>query len=281
MATSGSSDWTQTRDNIIQQIGEKVGMIEEGGTPNADQIVLISRELNQFVKWLQVVHQVKLWKLSKATKTFSAPSEVTGTDSNVYTCIRSHTSSADNKPVTGDDWTTYWKLKGSTGGVWATSTAYTSTGDFTDSDDIIGIEKAFIRKNNTDIPVEIIGRHEYHEIPNKVDFGDPNRLWFDNLLTDTIYIHPLVEDTDDVVLHYEKILRIEDFDAAGNTGDFPVHWIAPIVWSVAHDVGITYKLPVSELRDIERKAERYLTGILNVSTKEQAEYIRISPRRSR
>jgi hypothetical protein len=278
MATSGSSDWTLTRDSIIKQILDILGVIAEGADPTAEQISTVSRALNQYIKYLQVVHHIKIWKLESATKTFSAASEVTGTDSNIYTCTKSHTSSADNKPVTGDDWTSYWTKKGSTGGVWATSTAYTSTGDFTDSDDVIGIETAFLRKNDNDREIEVIGRKEYARIPNKNDFGDPNVIWFDNKYSPTIFVHPLVEDTDDVVIHYEKILRIEDFDAAGNTPDFPVEWIAPIVWQVAHDVSFIYKQPIAEQREIKRKADEYLASILN-STQEQAEYLRISPRR--
>lgn len=281
MATSGSSNWTQTRDNMIQQILEKVGAIEIGASPTAEQIVNASTELNQFMKWLQVVHDVKLWKLEWAQKIFSSPSEVTGTDSEVYTCILSHTSSADTKPITGDNWTTYWKKKGSTGGTWVTSTAYTSAGDFTDSSDLIAIENAYIRKNNTDTEVEVIGNNEYASISNKIDFGDPIRIHFDNKLSPTIYVYPQVEDVDDVVLHYQKVMRIEDVDSAADNPDFPVHWIAPIVWNVVHDLGMgTYKLPIGELREIKRKADEYLTGIL-FSTREHSQVMRISPRRRR
>jgi hypothetical protein len=273
--SSGSSDWTQTRDDIINQILQKVGALEEGGTASAEQIALVSTELNQFVKWLQVVHQIKLWKLEWGTKTFSAPSEVT-IDDVIYTCTRSHTSATSNNPLIGDDGSTYWRIKGTTGGVWAADTAYYSTGDFLDATDLIGIEKAYIRKNNIDRPVEVVGSASYAEISNKTSFGDPITIFFDNKLTPTIFLYPQVEDVDDVVVHYQKILRIDDFDVASNTPDFPVHWIAPIVWSVAHDVGIIYKLPSQELRDIEKKADKYLGGILD-STKEYAEFMRISP----
>jgi hypothetical protein len=280
MATSGSSNWTQTRDNIIYQVADIVGITEEGSTPNAAQISLISRQLNQFIKWLQAVHHVKIWKHEWAQKIFSAPSEVTGTDSNIYTCIRSHTSSSDNKPITGDNWTTYWKKKGSTGGSWVTSTAYTSSGDFTDSSDLIGITQAYIRKNDTDKEVEVISNFEYASLPNKTDFGDPIRINFDGKLSPTIFVNPQVEDTDEVVLHYEKIMRIEDFDASGNTPDFPVHWIDPVVWKVAHKVGIIYKIPVQELREIKREADELLSSIL-FSTQEHVTSMRIMPRRRR
>jgi hypothetical protein len=277
--SSGSSDWTQTRDNMIQQILEKT-ILAEGETANADQKVLVSRELNQYVKWLGVVHDVKLWKLEMDHKKFSAPDEVTGTDSLVYTCIRSHTSSSDNKPVTGDDWMGYWKQTGSTGGVWATSTAYYSTGDFTDATDLIGIERAYIRKNNIDREVEVVSGREYSKVSNKTYFGDPIMIYFDKRLSPTIFLHPQVEDYDDVTLFYEKIMRIEDFDVAGNTPDFPTHWIAPIVWNVAYDVGIIYDLAPSKLALLKRRADEYLAGVLDSNT-EYSEFMRIIPNRRR
>jgi len=55
-----------------------------------------------------------------------SPSEVTGTDANIYTCIRDHTSSAATKPITGSNWAFYWELSGLTGGVWADATSYSA-----------------------------------------------------------------------------------------------------------------------------------------------------------
>ena len=58
------------------------------------------------------------------TDILGASSEVTGTDSNIYTCVVDHVATTENKPVTGDDWGAYWRLGGSTGGTWTASTAY-------------------------------------------------------------------------------------------------------------------------------------------------------------
>lgn len=55
-----------------------------------------------------------------------SPSEVTGTDSNIYTCIRGHTSSLTDKPITGSNWAFYWEKAGLTGGVWAVTTSYSA-----------------------------------------------------------------------------------------------------------------------------------------------------------
>lgn len=57
----------------------------------------------------------------------NSQSEVIGTDSNNYRCIRSHTSDTDlNKPITGDNYLYYWELGGSSGSAWANSTDYTA-----------------------------------------------------------------------------------------------------------------------------------------------------------
>jgi len=50
--------------------------------------------------------------------------EVTGTDSNIYTCKATHEAAAANKPITGGSWSTYWELTGSTGGTWEEGKEY-------------------------------------------------------------------------------------------------------------------------------------------------------------
>ncbi len=66
-----------------------------------------------------------LYLTAKRGTGISTASEVTGTDANIYTCTISHTSAASNRPITGADYASYWVAGGSTGGVWASGTAYT------------------------------------------------------------------------------------------------------------------------------------------------------------
>ncbi len=53
--------------------------------------------------------------------------EVIGTDSNDYFCHENHTSTDDDKPITGVNYPLYWTATGGTGdgSVWASGTAYT------------------------------------------------------------------------------------------------------------------------------------------------------------
>ena len=58
--------------------------------------------------------------------TVNTQSVVTGTNSTIYRCIRSHTADSTNRPITGANYLLYWEAGGSSPSVWATSTQYTA-----------------------------------------------------------------------------------------------------------------------------------------------------------
>jgi hypothetical protein len=53
-------------------------------------------------------------------------SVVTGTDAATYRCIKSHTATTDNRPVTGANYLLYWEAGGSGPATWAADTEYTA-----------------------------------------------------------------------------------------------------------------------------------------------------------
>ena len=98
MPSSGSGNFDLTRNELLASALRKVGAIAQGESALAEQITEASEALNVLTKNLE---GFRLWKREWWTKTFSAASEVTGTDALIYTCIRSHTSSTADKPITG------------------------------------------------------------------------------------------------------------------------------------------------------------------------------------
>ena len=56
----------------------------------------------------------------------NSQSVVTGTDTVVYKCIRSHTADSTNHPITGANYLLFWTAGGAGPSVWTTGTAYTS-----------------------------------------------------------------------------------------------------------------------------------------------------------
>ena len=257
MTTSGSFDWQLSRDQIITAALQKLGVVQsgDGNAPTANQITDAATALNLMVKSWQN-KGVFLWTVEWVTKTLSASSQVTGTDGSVYTCIRSHTSAASNKPVTGANWATCWRLRGSTGGAWTTATSYSSVGDFAVEADTIGIEQAFLRNNYyADTPIQIISRPRFMEITDKSAEGQPSYLFYDGRLSPQIFLWPIPNDTTDV-LHVLRVRMLEDFDAAANNADFPVRWLRALVYGLAADLADDYKRPIDEFDRLFAKAEK-------------------------
>lgn len=221
MATSGSYDWSLTANDIINEALEDLRVIVPGGTPASAVTTSSLAVLNRITKALSV-KGIRIWSIDWVQKTFSAASEVTGTDGEIYTCILSHTSASANRPITGANYTTYWVQSGSSGGTWVTSTSYTSTGDFDADAQTLNVLQAFIREGSTDSLLYVGSMDDYFKISDKTIDGKPTALYFNKLLTGHIYLYPQPHFSDyaDYVLHYLRESKLEDFDSVGNDPDF-------------------------------------------------------------
>jgi hypothetical protein len=253
MASSGSSDFDLTRVDIINAALRKVGAVAQGESATAEMLSQGSDALNVITKNLE---GFRLWTRQWWTKTFSAASEVTGTDALVYTCIRSHTSADADKPITGANYKSYWKQTGSTGGVWATSTAYSAIGEFQFDADVIGMDKAFLRYSGYDIPLAIRGFAEYMEVPTKDDFGEPSILFVEDIIRKKGYLWPQPINTN-YILNVLVYTKLEDFDAANNNPDFLTKWLQFLIYAVAADLGPEYGINIAQQRLLDGKAELY------------------------
>jgi hypothetical protein len=252
MATSGSTNWTITRNEIVTRSLRIVGAISTENSPTANQLTTGVEALNAMIKAWQT-DDIFLWTRDWETKTFTASSEVTGTDGNIYECIRSHTSGSSTKPITGADYTTYWYKRGTTGGTWYTSTSYSSIGDFDVASDTLDIEKAFIRDNDSDTNVDIVSFAKYLDVYQKFNTGKPYMMALDKQLTPKVYLyHP--PDITTYVLHYLRVRKLEDFDASTNNPDFPVKWINAIIWGLADELSDEYGLGIVERQRISKKS---------------------------
>lgn len=274
MATSGSINYTRTRDQIIKRALRIVGVLAQGDLPSAEQTAESSEALNSMVKGWQG-DGLRLWEVQWETETLTAASEVTGSDSSVYTCIRNlAVSAASHKPVTGADWTTYFIKRGSTGGAWANDTAYNAIGHIAVTD-VLGITEAFWRDDSNDTPLHIMSRAEFMELTNKAEFGTPSKLYLDmsSLTSPAIFLWPQPDVTvaSDLTetLHYNAIKRLEDFDAGSDTPDFDVKWIEALTFNLAYKLAYEYQLPRSEKIDIAAEASR----LLEIATADSTEYI--------
>jgi len=253
MVTSGSSDFDLTRTQILNSGLRKVGAIAQGESALPDMLTEASEALNVFVKNLNN-EGLRLWKREWWTKTFTAASEVTGTDALIYTCIRSHTSAATDRPITGANYKSYWKQTGTTGGGWVIATAYSAIGEFQFDADVIGVEKAFLRYAGADIPLSIPSFSEYLDISSKDDFGQPSILSVEQTARFKGYLWPQPNNTD-YILNVLQYTKLEDYDAAGDTSDFYQKWMRYLIFQLSADLGPEYALMMERQSYFDIKAE--------------------------
>jgi hypothetical protein len=254
MATSGSYNFKMQRDGIIAAALRKLGVLGRGQTPNDNQITEGAVSLNVLVKKLQGIG-VGLWALEWVTRTLTASTERTGTDGEVYTCIRGHVSATGDKPITGADFAKYWYKKGSTGGVWSAGATYRSIGDFDLDLNTLWVEKAFIRRANSDHDVDVRSMKDYLAEITKYPTGLTSRMMLDrNFEAMHAYLLPQPDKVTDV-LHYQKYTILQDMNSGPDNPDFPPMWLDVLIFGLAHSLAFEYpSVPTSVRRDLRDEA---------------------------
>jgi hypothetical protein len=109
---------------------------------------------------------------------------------------------------------------------------------------VIGIDKAYLRINNFDDPVEVISYQDYNEIRDKTADGDPTCVALNGRITPTLYVWPV--PTQSRTLFYTAVVKLKDFDTAAGNPDFPVHYIEVLVYGLASRLADELGLPISE-----------------------------------
>jgi len=261
LATSGSFNWDQTRNQIVTDALRTVGAIDQEGSPSAAQLSNGCEALNSIVKNLQTMG-LGLWAREWTTAALTASTMLTHNAVN-YICVRSHTSSAagavGDEPGVGNDWETFWMVGGTGGGAWATATAYNAIGDFVPASDTIFIEEAFIRRNNFDHPMRVVRYADYLTgVGAKYSTGLPSVLTFNNsLASPVVLMSPQSESASDIV-NYLRYRKLEDFDAAADNPDSPASWVELLVFALARRISPQYGLPLEERYYLGREANRLL-----------------------
>lgn len=113
---------------------------------------------------------------------------------------------------------------------------------------ILDIQKAFVRRDDTDYPVEVITMQNYFSEPSKDDVGLAQRVAFKpDILLPEIYVWPVPDNSTDE-LHTLQVRKLYDFDASGDYADFQSRWMQALIWSLAAELAPEYGVPV-EIQD--------------------------------
>lgn len=294
MATSGSVNLTVTRDDIISEALQVIGVLEEGGTPNANQLSDSARSLNILAKsWM--ADGLHLWKnraivvfpvatqsryvlkpsggdracyLDDYVKTEIATAASSGATSISVDSITDMAAS-DVIGVEQDDGTIHWTtISGSPSGTTITlasgltdeaavdNNVYTYTTAITWKP--LQVPHAYTRTDdNIDIPVIIISKDEYSDLSSKsTATGRINQIYIDPQRDSLeINVWPVPSTSDvDKVLVLWAQMPFEDFDAASDEMDFPLEWGRALVWSLAADLAFKYGIEYKRAITLQQKA---------------------------
>jgi hypothetical protein len=288
MTTSGSVDFSVSRNQIIEAAAKEIGVLSESETPSGVLVSDFSLRLNSWTKSL-MAQGAKLWAMKQATlflaegtasyllgatgthctnsyiQTTLSTDEALGSTSLSLTSTTGMAAS-DNIGIVLDDGTIHWTtISGAPGApttiaVGLASAATSGNVVFTYTTKInrpqrIDTESSYWHSiAGNDTPITIGSRSEYARRTNKTSQGKIVEAFYDPQLTNgTLYVWPTPDDATDVLkFWYERI--IEDFDASTNTPDFAIEWAESLILGLAARMAPSYQIRGQELKMIEDRA---------------------------
>jgi hypothetical protein len=113
--------------------------------------------------------------------------------------------------------------------------------------------------SSVDIPLEVVSRQEYMDIPNKGLQAPPLIAYYDPLVANgVLYVWPTGSTGNtSITLTFQRY--IEDFDAQGNTPDLPPEWHLALVYQLALVLAQSYmgKIP----QELKMQADMILSAV--------------------
>lgn len=288
MATSGSIDFSVSRDDIVTEAMELMGVLAEGQTPNSDQLTSMSRTLNMMIKMWQAsglnlfaVQKLYVY-LEKSKKEYdigtSATAHVsteynrtTTTAAGVATDLTINLTSVDGLAISDyigvklDDGTMHWTTVGGIASLVVTiddalpsamSSDVTVFFYTTKANRPMKVENVIVTESisGNDTPIWTISRQEYIDLANKTASGRVNQVYYDPQIgAGLLSVWP----TTDVVDSYLTLWvqrTLEDFDSATDTPDFPQEWYFPLATNLAAISCPKYGVPRTNRDYIRRMA---------------------------
>lgn len=293
MATSGSVDFSVSRDEIITTALQDIGKLARNQSPSQSDLTLCSRKLNMIVKQWQgrtdFSPGFKMWTRKRgtlflqknqykyslgatgdhATTSFvEASLEVaaSATDSTIDISSISGMLSADNIGIVLDSGSVHWTtINGAPAGNTVTltdampsssavgRTVWTYT---TKIDKPLEILLAYMRDaSGDDSPLSPITLDEYEAIPDKDALGDPVEYYYEKQLSNgDVYFDSAIDDVTNT-FKFVFLRPIEDFDSQDDTPDFPQEYYRLLSYQLAIDISPSFKVSVTpELQALRDEA---------------------------
>ena len=289
MSTSGSIDFTATRDEIIEGAFSLCGAKDPTEALSAEYLTIGTRALNLYIKalmtkapqlWRQTEgvlflnedqqsyslgtggdHSAKLDDLFSTTLSAAASSAAT---SITLTSV-SGLAVSDKIGIAQDDgtrhWTTVATIVGSTvtlasGLTDDAASGLTVYGYTTLLERPVRLYNLRRRQGTTEIPVDLVSRSEYFEQPTKAAEGKIVLAYYSpQLSAGKLYVWPTADTAaDQLRFTYER--TFEDMDSALNNFDMPIEAVEMIKYGLAVRIGPEIGAPMEIMRTLKAESEQ-------------------------
>lgn len=267
MATSGSYDALYTRNEIITEALELIGVLEVGETANADDVASCARTLNMMVKFWQS-RGIAIWRnteiyvfLQEDTASYTlgptgtSPATESFTKTEIATAGSSGASTITVDSITGisasdvigvelDDGTLQWTtVNGAPSGTTVTLTDALTDDVSVDANVFAytsGIQRPLFitearlhQDSGTEIPVRIRARNDYMALSTKTTPGKASMCYYNPKTADgVLYVWPVANSVKDYLVLTAR-MPIADFDSSSDDPDFPQEWMLPLSYNLA------------------------------------------------
>ena len=293
MATSGSSDYNRTAQQLFRGALRLLGVIQSGESPSHEEERDGIESLELMIKSLQGMGY-RLWTFSEGTLFLTLGTDSYQIPNSRFVSDFRQAASTDDAPsgattievgsiagISDGDvlgirlrfdaihWTT---VSGNPAGATLTfadaiPSAVGSGADvfaYTESTDLITVKPLRIedirrRISNQDTPIIEYGREDYFMLPNKINRGTPTQYYYQPLVSSgKLYVWPTGDSVDET-LKITYIRPIQDFDNPGNTPDLPQEWLEALKYQLALRLAPEYGVPVRP--DVYAMAEGLLDSV--------------------
>lgn len=297
MATSGSTNFTSTRNDLIYDALRRINAIGENETPSAYDLQLANRVLNRMVKdWEQ--DGIHLWKKSQATlflqkdqntyQIYSSGDHAAETSYSTTLSADAATAATSLTVTTSDNMTVGdyigielddSSLQWSTIATIPDSTTVTINDALTDDaasgnvvynyttrlDQPVKIYSANRRdSSNLDVPLMELSYQKFFELPTKENTGIPNTYNFDKQLNYSIIRIWQTPANVDYRFIFTFSRKIQDFDSASDTPDFPQETHQCLLLNLAENLAGFYGKDQGEkYQNLVAKAQAALNKMLS------------------
>lgn len=304
MSTSGSVNFSTSRDEVIKYALLNVGGIAAGGTPSATQYTDCAYLLNGIVKLWQT-EGMPLWALKTGyvfpihdtnevllgpsggkasisyTQTTIGADEASGQTDITVTSITG-ISSTDIIGVEQDDGTIHWTtVNGAPSGTTVTLTA-ALTDEASDGNFVytyattaqIARPLRIINAYNYDFSSEtsqqmtLVSSTDHFDLGNASVESYPFQYAYSLQLTNGIFrFYPRFQDGNRIVVIYFQ-RPFDDFDASADEPDFPQEWYFPLGWMLSWAIAPQYGIPLNERKMFLQEAMMLKEQVLSFGMEE-------------